>query len=113
MNPDLPTGMNFSKEDADDFVDRVEEVNRQIRDLIDGKVDIHEIDRKEQEMKEKDRLKKLAQEIKQREQEEALKKGRPGKGHQGGYITFCKGCFREYTIAGVDVCAICGKDTMT
>ena len=68
MNPDLPTGMNFSKEDADDFVDRVEEVNRQIRDLIDGKVDIHEIDRKEKEMKEKDRLKKLAQEIKQREQ---------------------------------------------
>lgn len=57
MNPDFPSSMSYSKEDADDFVDRVEEVNRQIRDLIDGKVDINEIDRKEQELKEKERLK--------------------------------------------------------
>ncbi len=57
MNPDIPTGMGYSKEDADDFVDRVEEVNRQIRDLIDGKVDINDIDRKEQELREKERLK--------------------------------------------------------
>jgi rRNA maturation endonuclease Nob1 len=42
-----------------------------------------------------------------------LKKGRPGKGHQGGYKTFCRFCFREFPMDGVDICTVCGKETMT
>lgn len=42
-----------------------------------------------------------------------LRKGRPGKGHQGGYKTFCKMCFREFTIEGIVKCTQCGADTMT
>jgi uncharacterized Zn finger protein (UPF0148 family) len=51
--------------------------------------------------------------MKERERQELLRKGRPGKGHEGGYKTFCRGCFREFTIDGIITCTICGKDTMT
>lgn len=51
--------------------------------------------------------------MKAREQEEAIKKGRSGKGHKGGYFTFCRHCHREYTLQGVDKCIICGRTTMT
>jgi len=34
----MPTA-TYLKEEADDFLERVDDVNRQIRDLIDGKID--------------------------------------------------------------------------
>jgi hypothetical protein len=74
---------------------------------------VNELDAKEKEMKEKDRLKVVHKEILERERQELLRKGRSGKGHQGGYKTFCKSCFREFTIDGIDKCTQCGKDTMT
>lgn len=43
----IPTELPYLKEDADDFLDRVDEVNKQIRDLIDGKIDVTELDQKE------------------------------------------------------------------
>jgi hypothetical protein len=39
----------FNKEDADDFLDRVDTINKQIRDLIDGKIDVDELDKTEKE----------------------------------------------------------------
>lgn len=42
-----------------------------------------------------------------------MKKGRPGKGHQGGYLTFCPRCFREFTVEGITECTLCGKPTQT
>jgi hypothetical protein len=54
----IPTA-SYLKEDADDFLDRVDEVNKQIRDLIDGKIDCEELDKKENELKEKERLKQV------------------------------------------------------
>lgn len=51
--------------------------------------------------------------MKIKEHEESLRKGRSGKGHQGGYITFCRNCFREFTIEGIEICTVCGKETMT
>ena len=104
---------SYSKDDADEFVERVDEVTKQIQDLLDDKIDIHELDRKEKEFIEKDRLKIVSAEIRMKEHEDSLKKGRSGKGHKGGYLTFCRGCHREYTITGVIKCAICGKDTIT
>jgi tetratricopeptide (TPR) repeat protein len=76
----LPTG-TYLKEDAEDFLDRVNEVNKQIRDLIDGKIECTDLDIKEQELKEKDRLKKVYKEIQERESQDLIRKGRPGKGH--------------------------------
>jgi uncharacterized Zn finger protein (UPF0148 family) len=42
-----------------------------------------------------------------------MRKGRSGKGHQGGYKTFCRPCLREFTVDGVDVCPFCDRDTIT
>lgn len=58
----IPTS-TYLKEDADDFLDRVDEVNKQIRDLIDGKIDCSDLDLKEKELLEKDRLKRVQKEI--------------------------------------------------
>jgi len=80
---------------------------------MDDKIDIAELDRKEKEQIEKERLKEVAKGIRAREQEEALRKGRSGKGHKGGYLTFCRFCHREFTIPGIVKCTICGHDTMT
>ena len=111
--PDFPAGLGYSKDEADDFLDRVDDINKQIQDIISGKVDVQELDRKDKELAEKERLKKLSKEIKEREAKELFRKGRPGKGHQGGYKTFCRACFREFLEDGVDICAVCGKETMT
>lgn len=100
----MPTA-TYLKEEADDFLERVDDVNRQIRDLIDGKIDCDQLDKKEQEMLEKERLKQVQKEIQERERLEMLRKGRPGKGHLGGYKTFCKNCFREFTIDGIEKCS--------
>ena len=43
----MPTNLPYLKEDADDFLDRVDEVNKQIRDRIDGKIEVSELDKKE------------------------------------------------------------------
>ena len=58
----IPTA-SYLKEDADDFLDRVDEVNKQIRDLIDGKIDCDEIDKKEKDLQEKERFKQIQKEI--------------------------------------------------
>jgi tetratricopeptide (TPR) repeat protein len=39
-------------------------------------------------------------------------KGKPGKGHQGGYVKICIYCFVEYTI-DLPKCSHCGRDTIT
>jgi len=111
--PDFPAGLGYSKDEADDFLDRVDDINKQIQDIISGKVDVKELDRKDKELAEKERLKKVAKEIKEREARELAMKGRPGKGHQGGYKTFCRACFREFLEDGIDICTVCGKETMT
>mgnify|MGYP006950265080 CR=1 FL=1 len=39
----------FSKDEADDFLDRVADVQQQIKDILEGKVDVKELDKKDKE----------------------------------------------------------------
>ncbi len=80
-----------------------------MKDIVDGKVDLAEME--EQELK-KERIDKAKEEIKRREKEESILKGRPGKGHQPGYKSFCKFCFTEFMIE-LPKCTNCKHDTMT
>jgi hypothetical protein len=105
--------MGFSKDEADDFLDKVDYVNQQIQDLLSGKVDVMELDKAEKEMQEKDRLKRVASDIKERDAKAKFMKGRPGKGHRNDYKTFCRGCHTEYIMDGVTVCNNCGMETIT
>jgi uncharacterized Zn finger protein (UPF0148 family) len=111
--PSFPAGMGFSREEADDFLDKVDDVQKQIKDILEGKVDCVELDKREKDNAEKARLKQVSADIKDRERKAIYMKGREGKGHQGGYKTFCRNCFREFTMDGIITCTICGKDTMT
>ena len=80
-----------------------------MKDIVDGNVDIEEFDKKQQE---EEKLEQVKTGIKQREQSEVLLKGRPGKGHQKGYKSFCRFCFTEYIIE-VPKCTHCGKQTIS
>ena len=62
---------------------------------------------------ERERLDKAKVEIKEREKREKQLKGRPGKGHQGGYKLLCLGCFTEYLIDDINKCTHCGKELIT
>ncbi len=76
---------------------------------MEGNVDVDEFDKKQQQ---EEKLNKVKEELKQKERDETLKKGRPGKGHLKGYVKFCRHCFTEYLI-DIDNCTHCNKETMT
>ena len=58
-------------------------------------------------------MEKTKEEIKAREARELLLKGKPGKGHQGGYKLYCPRCCVEYTIDDIHECTHCHGDLMT
>ena len=92
-------------------MDKVDNVHQQVQDILSGKIDVHEMDKK---MKEAEKLEKAKEEIKQREAKEALLKGRPGKGYKKtGWKTFCQACWTEFFVDGVDKCTHCGRATVT
>ena len=51
---------------------------------MDYKIDAKKLDRREIETIKRERLREIAKQIKAHEQEEAIIKGRSGKGHKGG-----------------------------
>ena len=59
------------------------------------------------------KLEGVKKEIAQREAQERISKGIPGKGYKGNFLTFCKGCHTEYHHAAVEVCNRCGKETVS
>jgi hypothetical protein len=80
-----------------------------VKDIVEGNVDLDEVDK---QIDDQERLEKLKEEVKLKEKEEALKKGRPGKGNHRGYKRFCRSCFTEYLIE-IEKCTHCNKDTIT
>lgn len=52
--------MQYTLDEQDEFLDKIDNVQKQIDDIISGKVDIHELDRQEEAQKEKERLKQVA-----------------------------------------------------
>ena len=81
-----------------------------MHDILEGKADVME---EEGRFLEEIKLREVKKEIQEREQKEALAKGRPGKGFKGNFLTFCLGCHTEYHHEAVQVCNNCGKDTIS
>lgn len=71
-----------------------------------------DLDQLQKDEDEEAKLEQSKLDVKAREREELLRKGRPGKGHQRGYKRFCRFCFTEYMI-DIENCTNCGKETMT
>ena len=80
-----------------------------MKDIVDGNVDLDQLAKDEEE---EAKMVQARENLKVREKQEFLLKGRPGKGHQKGYKRFCRSCFTEYMIE-IEKCTHCGKDTMT
>lgn len=100
---------NYTDEEADEFLNKVEDLDKQIKGIIDGSISIEEIDKqidlstKVKDMKEREDKDK---------EELRLRKGRKGKGHKGEYLRFCSFCFTEYDIE-TEKCYYCERETIT
>ena len=101
----LPGSLN--QDEAEDFLSKVDEINQQVKDLVSGKVSIEEFDEK---FAKQEKIDKTKAELQIREKRERELKGKPGKGHQGGYKLICTRCFVEYTVDDIFSCSHCGKD---
>lgn len=103
-------------EDADDFLDRVNEVSDKIKDILSGKADLNEIDKeikqKEEEKEKKIKIKEYLEREKAEKLQYELEHGKSGKGEGDNYLLFCKKCFREYNIEK-ETCAFCSTKLIT
>lgn len=77
--------------------------------MVEGKVDIEEIMKKE---KEEEQIAKAKEELAERAKREQILKGRPGKGHKPGYLLFCARCHTEYMINSITQCTNCGNENL-
>lgn len=101
--------MSYDRENADEFLEKANLVSQQVSDILSGKIDVHELDRKEKEKKFIDEQLAI---LKARKKEALLKKGRKGKGHQGGYERYCQRCQIEFDFA-FENCTHCDMETQT
>ena len=99
--------MNFDRESADEFYDKATNVQKQVEDILAGRVDLDELDKRE---KMEEKIKANTESVEKQKKETKLKNGKSGKGHQGGYVSYCASCQIEYTIF-VAKCNHCGRDT--
>ena len=97
------------KEGMADFVRKAEETQKLVRDIIDGKIDIEELDRIERE---KEQMEKGQNDVREREALERKLKGRKGKGHKDNYKWFCARCHTEYLYEEITRCTHCGNEDL-
>jgi tetratricopeptide (TPR) repeat protein len=103
--------MNF--EDLEGFLDEVDLVTKEVRDILDGKLEVESsIKQEAKRLKASEEAKKREEERKRAEEERKLK-GKQGKGEKfNTYKRFCKYCFVEYEIE-IETCSRCSKPTIT
>lgn len=98
-----------NSQDLEGFLDRINDVEQKVKDLLDDKVDLEAFDKEEFEEEKKAKIK---EEMKESARVEKLQRGNDGKGHQNEYFHFCKFCFKEYVIE-MPKCYHCTRDCMT
>lgn len=105
--------MSHNYEDLETFLDEVDLVTKEVRDIINGKLDVESSIKQEvKKLKAAEAAKKREEQIKITEAELKLK-GKQGKGEKfSTYTRFCKYCFVEYEIE-VEACTRCTKPTIT
>lgn len=107
----------MSNHEADEFLERVDDITKQINDLLSGKTDIEELKKKELEIENKKKLEELTKDRLLREKaEEELKlklNGVKGKGNGNNYNYFCVFCFREFSLETMNNCNICNRPVIT
>jgi hypothetical protein len=91
--------------EADRFLAKVNAVDIKVRAILDGTLELTDVDREEMAAEER---KKILAELKRRDAEQVVFNGKIGKGHQGGYAVMCKRCMYEYEVE-LPQCTHCQK----
>ena len=102
--------MNFDEKNADEFLENVDNITSRVNAILKGDISVME---EEKRFEEEQKMNELKKQIREREEQEKLKKGVPGKGFKGNFKTFCKGCHTEYHHEALLTCNNCGKDTIS
>ncbi len=102
----------MNSEDIDDFLQQVDEISKTVQGLAANTISVEDLDEKERKIEEQKNLKEILKMKKEEEKEEKIKKGRPGKGNNDDYKSFCKNCFVEYVME-MSVCTHCKKETLS
>jgi hypothetical protein len=76
----------FTNEDAEEFLDKVKDLEKQVKGIIDGSISIEEVDEK---IATQEKVKEYRENQKKQEEEKKLIHGRKGKGHKAQYKRFC------------------------
>ena len=101
---------DYSKESADEFLDRVDDITGRIDAILKGDTSVTA---EEERFWEEQKMKKKIEEIREREQKEKVAKGIKGKGYKGNFKTFCLGCQTEYHHEAVEICNNCNRETVS
>ncbi|VWU52369.1 TPR domain containing protein [Hepatocystis sp. ex Piliocolobus tephrosceles] len=84
-------------EDVEEFLSRVDSVTSKIKDILEDKIKVSDLEKEEKKIL----LEKKIKEMKEKEKEEKKKKefqiGKQGKGVSNDYLFFCRYCFVEYS----------------
>ncbi|CBZ56436.1 conserved hypothetical protein [Neospora caninum Liverpool] len=107
--------LTYRAREAEDFLERVEEVHETVRGLIDGSIDAAELERQEERETLRERAKQMKKEEEAARAQEALLMGREGKGESKTrpYTFFCRACLVEFTLPSMAQCSRCGGPVLT
>ncbi|SBT79349.1 TPR domain containing protein [Plasmodium malariae] len=92
-------GSNYmmpNEEELDEFLTKVEDVTTKVRDLLDGKISVEDIEKEEKDILLKKRIKEIKREEEKEKEKRQFIMGREGKGNEDDYLFFCRYCFVEY-----------------
>ncbi|ETB59182.1 hypothetical protein YYC_03434 [Plasmodium yoelii 17X] len=104
---------HIPKEDEiNSFLDNVDTVTTKIKNLLDGKISIEEIEKEENIIKLEKRAKEIKIEEKKEKEKENFIMGKKGGGDKDDYLYFCKSCLVEYNYK-LDFCKRCNKSVIS
>ncbi|SBS94931.1 TPR domain containing protein [Plasmodium malariae] len=92
-------GSNYmmpNEEELDEFLTKVEDVTTKVRNLLDGKISVEDIEKEEKDILLKKRIKEIKREEEKEKEKRQFIMGREGKGNEDDYLFFCRYCFVEY-----------------
>jgi len=103
----------FNEDDFEADLWEVEQTVGDIKKILNGEMDGAQILEREKQKEQRKKNAETLKKIKEREYQEKLLNGTPGKGEGKNYEKFCPFCFYEYQIKDLKICPHCSKDLIT
>ncbi|CAD2097542.1 hypothetical protein YYG_03953 [Plasmodium vinckei petteri] len=95
-------------DEINSFLDRVDNVTLKIKNLLEGKISVDEIEQEEKRIILEKRAKEIKEEEKKEKEKENFIMGKRGGGDKDNYLYFCKSCLVEFNYK-LDFCKRCNN----